>query len=109
MSFSAYLGERPYNDDTLLLDSMNFDENDVFEVTEDEKVSELNETQISEQVGESIGGDIEILQSPDNSRLANLSSPANGISSPKISTSLKPSSTVKKRISTKKKKCSDTK
>ena len=81
---------------------MNFDGNDVFEVTEDEKVPELNETQISERVGESIGADIEVLQSPDNSRLANLSSPASGISSPKFSTSLKPSSTVKKRISTKK-------
>ncbi|CAF4322210.1 unnamed protein product [Rotaria sp. Silwood2] len=104
------LGQRPYNDDSLLLDSMKFEDELVEDVTY-EDVSYLNSTQISEQVDESGTGevDIEIIKSSTQDNLCDIPSLSNSISIPRRDTVPKINSSTQKTICKKKKKSLDPK
>lgn len=106
------LGQRPYNDDTLLLDSMTFEDESFEDVVNDEcDALKFNSTQTGEQVDQYNTNevDIEIIKSPTQENLRNTTVISNIISTPKRDVVTKLSSSTTKTVIKNKKKSSDPK
>ena len=99
----AFLGERPYNNDNLISDSMKFQEellNDI-EIT---SIPDLNSTQIAEEVDDlfPLTKDTEETINPIRDEQNNASGSSDAVRVIKVNTPVKVSSTMKKSVSSRK-------
>jgi hypothetical protein len=106
-----FQGERPYNDDSLLSDSITLQQELLLEEIENTPVPDMNLTQIAEQVDDLNSSPISIEEasSPTHAQPSISTSPSNPTASQKSGTPLRLGSSTKGCLATKKKRIADIK
>lgn len=110
---SAFSGERPHNDDSLLSDSINLEQSCLFDEAENTPVPDLNLIQIAQQADDfDLDSLVKYISDPTNpdratSMITNDSSSSLSITKPK--TPGMPDATKRKALSAKKKRTADIK